>query len=78
MALKLWYEKEAPHVNDDFYDWDWNHPRPDDDGWEKWSLPLGNGYMGVNVFGRTKTERFQITENSLSNPVVRGNGGLGA
>lgn len=41
-----------------------------DNGWEKWSLPIGNGYMGVNVFGRTATERLQITESSLSNPAV--------
>lgn len=52
------------------------------DGWEKWSLPLGNGYLGANVFGRTETERIQITENSLCNPFVSdkrypgGNGGL--
>ena len=72
---ELWYEKEAPfgheefslyHHGDDIYD----------DGWEKWSLPIGNGYMGVNVFGRVKNERLQVTENSLSNPYAKGNGGL--
>lgn len=40
----------------------------------KWSLPLGNGYFGANVFGRTDTERIQLTEKSLSNPY--GIGGL--
>jgi alpha-L-fucosidase 2 len=34
-----------------------------------WSLPLGNGYFGANVFGRTVIERIQLTENSLSNPM---------
>jgi len=36
--------------------------------WERYSLPLGNGYFGANVFGRTETERIQISEPSLSNP----------
>jgi len=32
------------------------------------SLPLGNGYMGLNVFGGTETELISVTENSLFNP----------
>ncbi len=49
-ALRLWY----------------NEPAPDSDaGWVNRSIPMGNGYMGVNVFGGTATERIQITENSL-------------
>ena len=39
-----------------------------DIGWEQWSVPVGNGYFGANVFGRTKTERIQITEKTLQNP----------
>lgn len=57
--LSLWYDEPAPDT---------------DDGWEQWSLPLGNGYMGVNVFGLTDRERLQITENSMVNP--REMGGL--
>lgn len=38
------------------------------DGWENESLPLGNGYLGANVFGIVERERIQITENSLENP----------
>ena len=41
----------------------------ENEAWEKWSLPLGSGYFGANVFGRTGVERIQITENSLSNPM---------
>ena len=78
---ELWYTSEAPYGNEDlvFYA---HKTGVMDDGWEKWSLPLGNGYMGVNVFGRTNSERLQITENSFSNPFVideshpGGNGGL--
>jgi len=78
---ELWYTKEAPYGHENFSIFR-HGDRVPDDGWEKWSLPLGNGYMGVNVFGRTDTERLQITENSLSNPCVYdsrypgGNGGL--
>lgn len=78
---ELWYTKEAPFGQEDFHFFRHGRRSPDD-GWEKWSLPLGNGYMGINVFGRTETERLQITENSLANPIVYnerhpgGNGGL--
>ncbi len=49
-TLRLWYDK----------------PTPDNDkGWVNRSIPMGNGYMGVNVFGGITTERIQITENSL-------------
>ena len=66
---ELWYTGEAPygHENRALYYHGQDIP---DDGWEKWSLPIGNGYMGVNIFGRTVTERLQITENSLSNPAI--------
>jgi len=78
---ELRYTKEAPFGHEDFSMFR-HGKRVPDDGWEKWSLPIGNGYMGVNIFGRTETERLQITENSLCNPCVYdprypgGNGGL--
>ena len=37
------------------------------EGWEHYSLPLGNGYMGANVFGIVEKERVQITENTVQN-----------
>ncbi|MDF7799578.1 glycoside hydrolase family 95 protein [Pontiellaceae bacterium B1224] len=48
--LRLWYTEPAP--DSDF-------------GWANDSIPMGNGYMGINVFGGTATDRIQITENSL-------------
>ena len=42
------------------------------EGWEKQSLPLGNGYMGASVFGRYDTERIQMTSNHLQNTVALG------
>ena len=49
-AHRLWYDEPAPDSNA---------------GWVNRSIPMGNGYMGVNVFGGTASERIQITENSL-------------
>lgn len=46
---KLWYAAPAP-------DSDW--------GWLDQSFPMGNGFMGVNLFGGVGKERIQITENS--------------
>lgn len=34
-------------------------------GWENESLPIGNGYMGVSVFGGVEEERLQITDPTL-------------
>lgn len=48
--MRLWYDEPAP--DSDF-------------GWANASVPMGNGYMGVNIFGGTATDRIQITENSL-------------
>ena len=62
--LRLFYDEEAPYGNEDIEEFNWGATVLDD-GWERWSIPLGNGYMGVNVFGRTETERLQITENSM-------------
>lgn len=40
IPLKLWYDEEAPKINEHA-----SHPDFDgleDDGWQQWSLPLGN------------------------------------
>ncbi len=37
-------------------------------GWEHQSLPIGNGWLGANIFGIVGRDRIQITENSLQNP----------
>jgi len=66
VPMRLWYLESAPCINE--FMPKWINARQAPDGWEKWSLPIGNGYMGANVFGRTDVERIQITENSLCNP----------
>lgn len=46
----------------------YNNPSPDNDnGWEKYSLPIGCSHLGGNIFGGVEYERIQITENSLMN-----------
>ena len=63
--MRLQYNKEAP-VTDSEHEAEatWYS----DVSWERQSLPIGNGYMGANVFGRTDTERIQISEKTLVNP----------
>ena len=63
----LWYDQETPYGNEDVKA-KYETPNTSDDGWEKWSLPIGNSYMGANIFGRLDVERIQITENSLHKP----------
>ncbi len=38
------------------------------EGWEKYSLPIGNGYFGASIFGGFDTERVQFTTNTFANP----------
>ena len=67
---ELWYTGEPPFGVENVALYNKETCDIPDNGWEKWSLPIGNSYFGVNVFGRTATERLQITENSLANPAV--------
>ncbi len=38
------------------------------EGWEKYSMPIGNGYFGASIFGGFVTERVQFTTNTFANP----------
>lgn len=42
------------------------------DGWEKYSLPIGNGYFGASVFGGFDVERVQFTTNAFANTFKQG------
>ena len=74
--MRLYYDEEASHgVAAGYDDVDTYfgsgssliEAHPNDD-WERWSIPIGNGYFGANLFGRTETERIQLTEKTLANP----------
>ena len=58
----LRYDRPAP-FKDDFLD-----SSTYDNSWERYSLPLGNGFFGANLFGRLAIERVQISEPTLANP----------
>lgn len=51
--LKLRYKTPAERTNE---------------GWEKYSLPIGNGHSGASVFGGYDVERVQFTTNVFANP----------
>ncbi len=67
ISYMLQYDEQAPFINDDgyaaFFD-----PDGVNRSWENWSLPIGNGYFGVSLYGRTESERIQIADKTLSNP----------
>jgi alpha-L-fucosidase 2 len=53
-------------VADKQYILHYDKPAPLDlKGWEFYSLPLGNGYFGVSVFGGVADELWQFTDKSL-------------
>lgn len=62
-VYKLWYDMPAPNNGAVFRPNE--SDRPIDLDWENSSLPIGNGYMGASIFGRTDTERIQITDKTL-------------
>ena len=70
IPLKLKYDEPASHDVDGVFE-NMGDSLPSNrariktsvnDDWERWSLPVGNGYFGANVFGRTETERITVAE----------------
>ena len=57
---RLWFDAPAPDTGD---------------GWEQYSLPLGNGYMGVSVFGGTESELLSISDKTMFNPTITNQSG---
>ena len=52
IPLKLWYDEQAPFINEGSAEA--SMMAGQDIGWQNWSMPLGNGFFGANVFGRTE------------------------
>lgn len=50
---QLWFAEPAPDTGD---------------GFEQYSLPIGNGYMGVSVFGGTESETLSISDKEMFHP----------
>jgi len=74
-SYKLWYDAPAPNRGAN-YSKIQAGGKPYDADWENWSMPIGNGWLGASIFGRTDTERVQITENTLLNKGLYGLGSL--
>jgi alpha-L-fucosidase 2 len=76
-VYEIWEPQPAPNNGSN-----WESTKADekrksyDKDWEQWSYPIGNGYVGASVFGRTDSERIQITDKTLHNKGVYGGGGL--
>lgn len=70
----LWYDAPAP--NGGAVNVVKSRGFPYDEDWEHWSLPIGNGHMGLSIFGRTDTERMQLTENTLGHKGPYNRGGV--
>lgn len=71
----LWYNRPAYNRGGDFSRIV-SRGYPYDEDWERWSLPIGNGYMGLCIFGRTDTERLQLSEKTLGNRGAYNMGGF--
>ncbi|MFR8358308.1 MAG: glycoside hydrolase N-terminal domain-containing protein [Parabacteroides sp.] len=71
----LWYDRPAYNRGGD-YSKEISRGYPYDEDWEHWSLPIGNGYMGANLFGRTDVERIQLSEKTMANKGAYGQGGF--
>ncbi len=74
-VYEVWDDKPAPNHGAD-YSIIKSRGYPYDADWEAHSYPIGNGYMGANVFGRTDLERIQITDKTLTNGAPYGTGGM--
>ncbi|MEE4286066.1 MAG: glycoside hydrolase N-terminal domain-containing protein [Mariniphaga sp.] len=72
---EVWDDQPAPNRGKD-YSWIQARGYPADPDWEAHSYPIGNGYMGANIFGRTDMERVQITDKTLTNGAPYGTGGM--
>ena len=75
-TYELWERGPAPNRGPDFSEPTSGRGYPFDEDWQRWSYPLGNGNLGANVFGRTDTERIQLTEKTIANGSAYGRGGV--
>lgn len=71
----LWYNQPAPNKGAENIVISRGFPY--DKYWERWSLPIGNGYMGACIFGRTDMERIQLTEKTFGVKGPYKKGGIG-
>ena len=68
---------QAVPADEDYRDRLWYYMPATDTGvgFEQYSLPIGNGYMGVSVFGDTESEVLSISDKTMFNPHITGQNG---
>jgi len=75
-VIDTWDVSQVGNYNKDQLRFD--TPAPDTGaGFEQYSLPIGNGYMGVTVFGGTESETLSISDKEMFNPKYTGGSGDG-
>lgn len=62
---KIWDDKPSSNRGSD-YSQILARGYPYDKDWEGGSYPIGNGYMGANIFGRTDVERIQLSDKTMA------------
>jgi len=72
---ELWEPEPAPNRGGDFEEIR-ARGYPYDKDWENWSYAIGNGALGANLFGRTDSERIQLSEKSIANGGCYDRGGI--
>ncbi|MDP7062983.1 MAG: glycoside hydrolase N-terminal domain-containing protein [Planctomycetota bacterium] len=70
--LHLWYERPAdayglasPLRSWEIENQDRSHKGNPDPSWERYALPIGNGFIGAMLFGGVELDRIQLNEHSL-------------
>ena len=62
-VYEIWEPQPAPNKGSNWESTKGDERRKSyDKDWEQWSYPIGNGYVGASIFGRTDSERIQITD----------------
>ncbi len=65
-VMDNWDISHAPNYVDRIW---FTEPAPDTGaGWEQYSLPIGNGYLGTSIFGGTETETLALSDKTMFNP----------
>lgn len=64
--LRLWYNKPATKGTK-ILDGGGFGTTEEDNQWQQYTLPIGNSYMGANVYGEITNERLTFNEKSLWN-----------
>jgi len=67
-VYELWEPEPAPNNGSNWESTKFDERRNSyDKDWEQWSYPIGNGFVGASVFGRTDSELIQISDKTLHN-----------